>query len=123
MVTYVMTTGTMIITRRMIIPTAMHMRIFMSFHHIFLRTWLAPRRKPWAEIAKLSGATRSALFLSEIMYSPDVQSITQGERTSLVLKTVESGAAVRDLVDVLAHDTDGIIDLLYREQFCQQSKK
>lgn len=31
---------------------------------------------------------------------------------SLVLETVESGAAVRDLVDVLAHDTDSVIDLL-----------
>lgn len=35
-------------------PTMRHMRIFMSFHHICLRTRLAPLRKPWAEVARLS---------------------------------------------------------------------
>jgi hypothetical protein len=35
-------------------PTMRHIRIFMSFHHICLRTLLAPLRKPWAETARLS---------------------------------------------------------------------
>jgi hypothetical protein len=35
-------------------PTMRHMRIFMSFHHICLRTRLAPLRKPWADWARLS---------------------------------------------------------------------
>jgi len=32
----------------------MHMRIFMSFHHICFLTRFAPLRKPWAETARLS---------------------------------------------------------------------
>jgi len=39
---------------RMMMPTIMQIRIFMSFHHICLRTRLAPRRKPCADVARLS---------------------------------------------------------------------
>ena len=46
--------GTMMMTSRMMMPTMRHMRIFMSFHHICLRTLLAPRRKPCADWARLS---------------------------------------------------------------------
>ena len=46
--------GTMMTTSRMMMPTIRHMRIFMSFHHICLRTRLAPLRKPCAETARLS---------------------------------------------------------------------
>jgi hypothetical protein len=52
--TYVITTGTMMIAKRIMIPTTIQIRIFISFHHISLRTRFAPRRKPWAETAKLS---------------------------------------------------------------------
>ena len=46
--------GTMITINRMMMPTMMQIRIFMSFHHICLRTRLAPRRKPCADVARLS---------------------------------------------------------------------
>lgn len=65
-------------------PTIRHMRIFMSFHHICLRTRLAPRRKPCAETARLSVLSWSEsslaprsdtlLMLSRIM--PTVLSIS-----------------------------------------------
>lgn len=45
-------------TTRMAMPTAMRMRIFMSFHHICLRTRLAPRRNPCALCARLSASER-----------------------------------------------------------------
>jgi len=32
--------------------------------------------------------------------------------TSLILEAVQSGATVSDLIDVLPHDSDGIVDLL-----------
>lgn len=34
------------------------LRIFISFHHICLRTRFAPRRKPWADTARLSDQGR-----------------------------------------------------------------
>jgi hypothetical protein len=46
--------GTMMTINRMMMPTMMQIRIFMSFHHICLRTRLAPRRKPCADVARLS---------------------------------------------------------------------
>jgi hypothetical protein len=46
--------GTIMTMSKMMMPTIRHMRIFMSFHHICLRTRLAPLRKPWAEVARLS---------------------------------------------------------------------
>ena len=46
--------GTIMTTSRMMMPTMRHMRIFMSFHHICFRTRFAPRRKPWADTARLS---------------------------------------------------------------------
>jgi len=32
--------------------------------------------------------------------------------TSLILEAVQSGTTVSDLIDVLPHDSDGIVDLL-----------
>ena len=46
--------GTMMMASRTMMPTMSHMRIFMSFHHICLRTRFAPLRKPWADWARLS---------------------------------------------------------------------
>jgi hypothetical protein len=46
--------GTMMTINKMMMPTMMQIRIFMSFHHICLRTRLAPRRKPCADVARLS---------------------------------------------------------------------
>ena len=98
------TTGTMMITNRMMMPMTMHMRIFMSFHHIFFRTRLAPRRKPWAETARLSGT------LPQYSYR---WGMTGGPRTGLVLETVQSRTAVGNLVDVFAHYPNRIVDLLH----------
>lgn len=42
------------ITSKMMMPTTMQILIFMSFHHICLRTRLAPRLKPCADVARLS---------------------------------------------------------------------
>lgn len=39
---------------RMMMPAIMSRRIFMSFHHICLRTRCAPRRKPCADTDRLS---------------------------------------------------------------------
>lgn len=71
-------------TSKMMMPAMRHMRIFISFHHICLRTRLAPLRKPWADTARLSvlscsesrRAPRSEtlLMLSRIM--PTVLSIS-----------------------------------------------
>lgn len=65
-------------------PTIRHMRIFMSFHHICLRTRLAPRRKPWAETARVSvlscresrRAPRSETLLMLSRMMPTVLSIS-----------------------------------------------
>lgn len=46
--------GTMMTISKIMMPTMMQMRIFISFHHICLRTLLAPRRKPCADVARLS---------------------------------------------------------------------
>lgn len=46
--------GTIMTTSSRMMPTIRHMRIFISFHHICLRTRLAPLRKPWADTARLS---------------------------------------------------------------------
>ena len=46
--------GTMMTTSKMMTQITRHTRIFMSFHHICLRTRLAPRRKPCADTARLS---------------------------------------------------------------------
>lgn len=54
--TYALTIGTTMMMIRTQIPTAIMTRIFMSFHHICLRTRLALRRKPWADTAKLSNS-------------------------------------------------------------------
>ena len=40
--------GTMMTTSSTMMPTMMHILIFMSFHHICFRTRLAPRRNPLA---------------------------------------------------------------------------
>ena len=65
-------------------PTMRHMRIFMSFHHICLRTRLAPLRKPWADTARLSvlscsesrRAPRSETLLMLSRMMPTVLSIS-----------------------------------------------
>lgn len=71
-------------TSRMMMPTMRHMRIFMSFHHICLRTRLAPFRKPWADTARLSvlswsesrRAPRSETLLMLSRMMPTVLSIS-----------------------------------------------
>lgn len=75
--------GTMITTRSTITQIAKHTRIFISFHHICLRTRLAPRRKPWADTARLSvlswrESRRSPRWETLLMFSritPTVSSI------------------------------------------------
>lgn len=70
-------------TNRMITQMTRHTRIFMSFHHICLRTRLAPRRKPWADTARLSvlsckESRRSPRWETLLMFSritPTVSSI------------------------------------------------
>jgi hypothetical protein len=65
-------------------PTIKHMRIFMSFHHICLRTRLAPLLKPCAETARLSvlscsesrRAPRSETLLMLSRMMPTVLSIS-----------------------------------------------
>jgi hypothetical protein len=76
--------GTIMTTSRMMMPTMRHMRIFMSFHHICLRTRLAPLRKPWADWARLSvlswsesrRAPRSETLLMLSRMMPTVLSIS-----------------------------------------------
>lgn len=110
--TYVITTGTIIIVNRMMIPITMHMRIFISFHHICFRTRLAPRRKPWAETAKLSKAVCSVY--PDLQFGvAEIVACSFDQHTSLVLKAVKSRTAICNLVDVLAHYTNSIIDLLH----------
>lgn len=46
--------GITMMRMRMMMPAIRHILIFISFHHICFRTRLAPRRKPWAETARLS---------------------------------------------------------------------
>ena len=41
--------GIIMMSRSTMIPTMIHILIFMFFHHICLRTLFAPRRKPWAD--------------------------------------------------------------------------
>jgi hypothetical protein len=76
--------GTMMMMSRMRMPTKRQMRIFMSFHHICLRTRLAPLRKPCAETARLSvlscsesrRAPRSDTLLMLSLMIPTVLSIS-----------------------------------------------
>jgi hypothetical protein len=76
--------GTIMTMSRMMMPTIRHMRIFMSFHHICLRTRLAPLRKPWADTARLSvlscsesrRAPRSETLLMLSRMMPTVLSIS-----------------------------------------------
>jgi hypothetical protein len=76
--------GTIMTTSRMMMPAMRHMRIFMSFHHICLRTRLAPLRKPWADTARLSvlscresrRAPRSETLLMLSRMMPTVLSIS-----------------------------------------------
>lgn len=75
----------------MMMPTMRHMRIFMSFHHICLRTRFAPLRKPWADTARLSvlscresrRAPRSETLLMLSRMIPTVLSISLGKRQQL----------------------------------------
>jgi len=70
-------------TMMMAIATPMMIRIFMSFHHIFLRTRLAPRLNPCADTARLSvlscswssRSPRSATFVMLSLMIPTVSSI------------------------------------------------
>jgi hypothetical protein len=68
-------------------PTMRHMRIFMSFHHICLRTRLAPRRKPWADCARLS-----VLSCSESRRAPRSETLLMLSR---IIPTVLSISYVR----------------------------
>lgn len=68
--------GTTMMMMSTAIPIPIMIRILMSFHHICLRTRLAPRRKPCAEAARVSaksagrrtGPTRSAMRYQEAMW-------------------------------------------------------
>lgn len=67
----------------MMTPKTIHMRIFISFHHMSFLTRLAPRRNPWALMARLSvlfsiESNRSPLSATLLMLSlmiPTVSSI------------------------------------------------
>lgn len=126
-------------TTRRATPTAIRMRIFMSFHHICLRTRLAPRRKPCALCARLSVAMRAAVLVSpprphcrlpgehrarldtphcfgstrldERKRGPEPQG-NGGGRTRLVLQRVEALSALGHFGDVLTHDAHRVVDLL-----------
>lgn len=72
-------------------PAMRHMRIFMSFHHICLRTRFAPLRNPCADTARLSvlscresrRAPRSETLLMLSRMIPTVLSISLGERQQM----------------------------------------
>lgn len=91
---------------RMMMPTMRHMRIFISFHHICLRTRLAPLRKPWAEVARLSvlswsesrRAPRSETLLMLSRMIPTVLSISYSQVMSatLFIACTCEGVAVDD---------------------------
>ena len=89
-------------------PTIRHMRIFMSFHHICLRTRLAPFRKPWADTARLSvlscsesrRAPRSETLLMLSRMMPTVLSISwMRVSTTVVACGARRSAARQTLCD------------------------
>lgn len=67
--------GTIITINNTIIPTIIHIRIFMSFHHICFRTLLAPRLNPCADVAKLS-----VLSCNLLIFSPRSEALTRLDR-------------------------------------------
>jgi len=88
----------MIITNRMRIPTTRHMRIFMSFHHICLRTRLAPLRKPWADTARLS-----VLSCSESRRAPRSETLLMLSRMMPTVLSISCRASQH--MDVLCQET------------------
>lgn len=134
-----MTIGTTIMTINTQIPIPMMIRIRISFHHICLRTRLAPRRKPWAETAsvsvlisqcfhqvqgaRMSGSAHTTWRLGFVIWC------LQERRTGLVLQCVQAFTALRHLVaaisvqtltveykarassHVFVHDADSVVDL------------
>jgi hypothetical protein len=113
----------------MMMPAIKHMRIFMSFHHICLRTRFAPRRKPCAETARLSvlscrASRRSPRCETLLMFSlmtPTVSSICY----NIVSQTIPEDTHVtsfpelpapklvsgRHFVDQLGHGKSGVVPL------------
>lgn len=49
-------------TSKIVIPIAIHILIFISFHHICFLTRFAPRRKPCADWARLSATALVSKF-------------------------------------------------------------
>jgi hypothetical protein len=88
--------GTIMITSRMMMPTMRHMRIFMSFHHICLRTRLAPRRKPWADWARLS-----VLSWSESRRAPRSETLLMLSRMMPTVLSISWCASVKQSADAI----------------------
>jgi hypothetical protein len=81
---------------RMMMPTMRHMRIFMSFHHICLRTRLAPLRKPWADTARLS-----VLSCSESKRAPRSDTLLMLSRMMPTVLSISWYASQHEVTHVL----------------------
>lgn len=88
-------------------PMMMQSRMRISFHHIFAeKSGFAPSKFLETQLTHLLANTVGAA--TETLGR-------DGQIIGLVLKRVEILSTLRDLVDIVAHHTDGIVDLLKSE--------
>ena len=80
-------------TSKMMMQITKHTRIFMSFHHICLRTRLAPRRKPCADTARLS-----VLSCRESRRSPRSETPIMFERIARIVSSISYRKRIIPLV-------------------------
>lgn len=117
--------GTIMTIKSMMIPTMMHIRIFMSFPILMSALALRTKSSNRDAIAMLSGNAVTVVvvqMVEEIKRTPHLLPDSIGTSTeplrgnskiiSLILKRIEPFAALRDFVDVVAHHAYCVVDLL-----------
>lgn len=104
------------ITSKMMMPTIKQMRIFMSCCNQLVIKQSLPYDKQ-----RMNGPYLPPHLLADLVGTATETLCTNGEVIGLGLKSIDPFTTLRDLVDVFAHHSDGVIDLLeFRQQKSQE---